>query len=124
MAWSPVTFIAEFLLLLPAFITDATTSEVLHSLLDLPCLAATLQAQHILSTNPGAADYNPYPRYSKCLAAFQDGTYKFMFGHFLRSENGKGDTIDRLGSLHHLLLDFVEHERVKAVSRIAPLLMK
>lgn len=74
--------------------------------------------------NPNAADLNLYPRYSKCLAAFQDGTYKLMFGHFLRSENGRGDTIDRLGSLHHLLLDFVEHERVKAASRVAPLLFK
>lgn len=64
------------------------------------------------------------PRYSKCLAAFQDGSYKFMFGHFLRSENGKGDTIDRLGSLHLLLLDFVEHERVKAVSQVAPLMIR
>ena len=74
--------------------------------------------------HPGAADVNLFPCYTKCLAAFQDATYKFMFGHFLRSENGKGDTIDRLGSLHHLLLDFVEHERVKAVSLVAPLLMK
>ena len=124
LAWSPVTFVAEFLQLLPAFITETTIAEVFHSLLDLPCLSATLQAQHLLSPHSMTFDPGLYPKYSKCLAAFQDSSYKLMFGHFLRSENGKGDTIDRLASVHHLLLDFVEHERVKAVSRVAPLLLR
>jgi len=124
LAWSPVTFVGEFIQLLPAFIADSTVSEVFHSLLDLPCLSATLQAQHLLSPHSMTFDPGLYPNYAKCLAAFQDSTYKLMFGHFLRSENGKGDTIDRLGNIHHLLLDFVGHERVKGVSRVAPLLLK
>ena len=123
LAWFPVTFVAEFLQLTPTFTSESTASEVLHSILDLPCLSATLQAQHI-STNPNSTDINFSPCYAKSLAAFQDGTYKLMFGHFLRSENGKGDTIDKLASLHHLLLDFAGHERVKAASRIAPLMMR
>jgi len=49
LAWAPVTFVAEFLQLLPAFISKASASEVLHSLLDLPCLSATLQAQHLIN---------------------------------------------------------------------------
>ena len=63
-------------------------------------------------------------QYTKCLAAYQDATYKLMFGHFLRSENGKGDTIDRLGSLHLLLEDFAGHQRVLAAAQAAPLLVK
>lgn len=124
LAWFPITFVAEFLQLLPAFVSENTASEVLHSILDLPCLAATLQTQHILLVAPNALEVSINPPYAKSLAAFQDATYKFMFGHFLRSENGKGDTIDKLASLHHLLLDFVEHERVIAVANIAPLMMK
>lgn len=63
-------------------------------------------------------------QYTKCLAAFQDTTYKLMFGHFLRSENGKGDTIDRLGSLHLLLENFSSHQRILATAQVAPLLIK
>jgi AP-5 complex subunit zeta-1 len=48
LAWSPMTFVAEFLQLLPACISPTTASEVLHSLFDLPCLSATLQAQYLV----------------------------------------------------------------------------
>jgi len=47
-----------------------------------------------------------------------------MFGHFLRSENGRGDTIDRLSTLHHLLGNFSSHHRVMAAAQITPLLLK
>jgi hypothetical protein len=47
-----------------------------------------------------------------------------MFGHFLRGENGKGDTIDRLGSLHLLLEDFSGHQRIIATAQVAPMLIK
>ncbi len=50
--------------------------------------------------------------------------HKFLFKHFLRSKNGMGDTIDKMSNLHILLLDFVDHERVKAVAQVAPLLMR
>ena len=47
-----------------------------------------------------------------------------MFGHFLRNESGKGDTIDKLKSLVVLLEDFSEHRRVVEMARVTPLLIK
>ena len=67
---------------------------------------------------------SPLSQYTKCLAAYQDATYKLMFGHFLRGENGKGDTIDRLSSLHLLLEDFSRHPRIIATAQVAPLLVE
>ncbi|XP_064407104.1 AP-5 complex subunit zeta-1-like [Halichondria panicea] len=125
LAWFPTTFIAEFLQLLPSFISKATASEVLHSTFDLPCLSATLQANHLLQTSPGLADTGPQVSpYAKCLAAFQEPTHKLMFGHFQRSESGRGDTIDKLKSLVFLLEDFSEHQRVVEMARVTPLLIK
>ncbi len=47
-----------------------------------------------------------------------------MFGHFQRSESGRGDTIDKLKSLVFLLEDFSEHQRVVEMARVTPLLIK
>lgn len=62
LAWSPITFIGEFLQLLPAFITKTSASEVLHSLLDLPCLSATLQAYYLTAAVPNITDLNIVPQ--------------------------------------------------------------
>ena len=124
LAWSPSTYIAEFLQLLPAFISKATALEVLHSLLDLPCMSATLQAQHLLNTIPNITDTSFLPQYTKCLAAFQDPAHKFMCGYFLRTESGKGDTINKLKTLLNLLEDFSEHQRVVEVAEVTPVLVK
>ena len=62
LAWSPVTFVGEFLQLLPAFVTKSSASEVLHSLLDLPCLSATLQAHYLTTTIPNITDLNVLPQ--------------------------------------------------------------
>lgn len=57
--------------------------QILTTLLSIP------------TTVPLAIDQNLLPQYTKCLTAFQDPSHKLMFGHFLRSETGRGDTIDR-----------------------------
>jgi AP-5 complex subunit zeta-1 len=124
LAWSPMTFVADFLQLLPACVSLTTASEVLHSLLDLPCLSATLQAQYLVNAVPNITDQNLLPQYNRCLASYQDTAHKLMFGHFLRSETGRGDTIDRLGNLHLLLSDFSQHQRVLAAAQVAPQMVR
>ena len=49
----------------------------------------------LLRVVPLAVEQGLLPQYTKCLLALQDQTHKLMFGHFLRVESGRGDTIDR-----------------------------
>lgn len=118
LAWAPVTYVAEFLQLLPSFISSGTALEVLHSLLDLPCLTAVLQVQQF------CLDANTKPQFARCIAAFQEPSNKLMFGHFLRSESGRGDTIDRLTLIQQLLSDLSQHPRVTGAAEITPLLLR
>lgn len=118
LAWAPVTYVTEFLQLLPSFISTSTALEVLHSLLDLPCLAAILQVQQLCQ------DGSTKPVYACCMAAFQETSNKLLFRHYLRLESGRGDTIDRLGLLHQLLGDLSQHPRVNGAAEITPLLLR
>ncbi|XP_065898353.1 AP-5 complex subunit zeta-1-like isoform X2 [Dysidea avara] len=122
LAWYPQTFIAEFLQLLPAFLSEHTTSEVLHSVLDLPCLSAVLQLQHYSLL--GLSEQGACSAYVKSITAFCDPTFKLMFGHFLRDSVGRGDTIDKLGQIHALLMEFSSHARVIAAAEVVPLLLR
>ncbi len=126
LAWFPTTFIAEFVQLLPSFISKATASEVLHSTFDLPCLSATLQVSHMMktATTSSSDDAQQMQYNNKCMVAFQDPVHRLMFGHFLRSESGRGDTIDKLKTLLNLLEDFSDHPRVVEMARVTPLLLK
>jgi AP-5 complex subunit zeta-1 len=64
------------------------------------------------------------PQYLECLTALQDQSNKLLFGHFLRNESGRGDTIDKLKYLHEILEDFNKHQRIINASEIVPLLLK
>ena len=82
---------------------------MLHSLIDFPCLSAILTGNHLISAGKGSGvginimcvsvptvvDRHLLPQYMQSLSALQDQGYKLMFGHYLRNESGRGDTIDR-----------------------------
>ena len=44
---------------------------------------------------PVAVEQNLVVEHSTSLSALQDQSHKLMFRHFLRTESGRGDTIDR-----------------------------
>ena len=114
LAWNPVTFVQDFQLLLPHMLSPGTAVELLHFLLDLPCLAAALQAQQY--SRDGVA-------FSDSVQACQQHSYQFVFNFLLRNESGQCDTIDKLDSLLLLLSDLSSHPRVLATCDVTPLLL-
>ena len=115
LAWSPVTYTQDFLQLLPHMLSPSTTVELLHFLLDLPCLSAALQAQHY--SREGVSSY------ADSVQACQEIRYQFVFNFLLRAEAGHCDTIDKLDTLLLLLSDMSSHPRVLATCDVAPLLL-
>ena len=109
LAWSPRTFLGEFVELLPCLISPSTCVEVLHTILDLPCLSAALEQQQAgvvdatTNTNPLAGAF---------------------FQYILRDEGGLGGTIDKLGGMHSLFEGAAKLTRVRTVAQITPILLR
>lgn len=114
LAWFPVTFISEFMDLLPAFMSDSTAIEVLHCVLDLPCLSAALLCM---------SDEELQNR-SNILSSLQNANCKSMLTFILRQKSGGGETLERLHLLHAALRDVIDHSRVRAAADVVPSLLK
>ncbi|XP_078096278.1 AP-5 complex subunit zeta-1 isoform X2 [Mustelus asterias] len=126
LAWNTPSLFPEFIELLPDLIRPETSIEMLHSLLDLPCLTAALEAQLRLSTSL-ASEKMITDQSRKTLnsaEAFQDQYCRSMFLYILRVEAGAGDTIDRLSLLHEVLLDVVQRPRVVQCAQTVPILLQ
>ncbi|XP_030646849.1 AP-5 complex subunit zeta-1 isoform X2 [Chanos chanos] len=125
LAWNSPALIAEFVELLPSLLAPETAIELLHTLLDLPCLAASLELQQ------RSASYQPSERVqwdqggklAACLEAFRQPSYRGLFLYILRPEAGTGDTIDRLSALHEILAPMGESPRVLHCAQIVPVLL-
>uniref|UniRef100_A0A9J7ZBK0 Adaptor related protein complex 5 subunit zeta 1 n=1 Tax=Cyprinus carpio carpio TaxID=630221 RepID=A0A9J7ZBK0_CYPCA len=97
LAWNSSGLIAEFVELLPSLIAPDTAIELLHTILDLPCLAAALDLQQ-RSACYQASDRTAWDqqgaKVAACLDAFRQPSYRGLFLYILRPEAGTGDTID------------------------------
>uniref|UniRef100_A0A8C9W4U0 Adaptor related protein complex 5 subunit zeta 1 n=1 Tax=Scleropages formosus TaxID=113540 RepID=A0A8C9W4U0_SCLFO len=116
LAWNSPALVSEYVELLPSLLAPETAIELLHSLLDLPCLAAALDIQLRSLWDQGG-------RTTSSLEAFRQPYYRGMFLYILRLEAGTGDTIDRLSMLHEVLADMVESPRVVRCAQTVPVLL-
>uniref|UniRef100_A0A673HTG1 AP-5 complex subunit zeta-1-like n=1 Tax=Sinocyclocheilus rhinocerous TaxID=307959 RepID=A0A673HTG1_9TELE len=126
LAWNSSGLIAEFVELLPSLIASDTAIELLHTILDLPCLAAALDLQQ-RSACYQASDRTAWDqqgaKVAACLDAFRQPSYRGLFLYILRPEAGTGDTIDRLKMLHEILADMAESPRVVRCAQVVPVLL-
>uniref|UniRef100_A0A672I8C8 Adaptor related protein complex 5 subunit zeta 1 n=1 Tax=Salarias fasciatus TaxID=181472 RepID=A0A672I8C8_SALFA len=102
LAWDSPAVVDDFVDLLPSLVTPGTAVELLHSLLDLPCLTATLVLQlrffHMLKQNS------------------QEHVFKSLSDQIC-------DTIDRLSTLHELLAEAADWPRVVHCAQVVPVLL-
>uniref|UniRef100_A0A8C0YNY6 Adaptor related protein complex 5 subunit zeta 1 n=1 Tax=Cyprinus carpio carpio TaxID=630221 RepID=A0A8C0YNY6_CYPCA len=127
LAWNSSGLIEEFVELLPSLIAPDTAIELLHTILDLPCLAAALDLQQ-RSACYHASDRTTWDqqgaKVAACLDAFRQPLYRGLFLYILRPEAGTGDTIDRLKMLHEILADMSESPRVVRCAQVVPVLLQ
>uniref|UniRef100_A0A8C1IRE1 Adaptor related protein complex 5 subunit zeta 1 n=1 Tax=Cyprinus carpio TaxID=7962 RepID=A0A8C1IRE1_CYPCA len=127
LAWNSSGLIEEFVELLPSLIAPDTAIELLHTILDLPCLAAALDLQQ-RSACYHASDRTTWDqqgaKVAACLDAFRQPLYRGLFLYILRPEAGTGDTIDRLKMLHEILADMAESPRVVRCAQVVPVLLQ
>ncbi|XP_049600027.1 AP-5 complex subunit zeta-1 isoform X2 [Syngnathus scovelli] len=120
LAWDSPTVIDDFVDLLPSMVTSSTALELLHTLLDLPCLSATLLLQHRSMCLPIS---DPGGRHLASMNAFRNPSFRGLFLFLLRGEAGTGDTIDRLSTLLELLSEAADWPRVVQCAQTVPILL-
>eukprot|EP00118_Oscarella_pearsei_P007161 m.34001 g.34001 ORF g.34001 m.34001 type:complete len:326 (+) comp31934_c0_seq1:834-1811(+) len=101
-AWAPRTFLFDIVELLPRMITPDTALEVLHTLFDLPCLSAALEADNRVSqVDKRVAEYGNQSGIGHSSASVvHQQQNKPLLWFIMRCEGGKGDTIDRQTRRH------------------------
>ncbi|XP_019962179.2 AP-5 complex subunit zeta-1 isoform X1 [Paralichthys olivaceus] len=120
LAWDSPAVVDDFVDLLPSLVTVETAVELLHTLLDLPCLTATLVLQLRSTCSPIS---EPGGRGLLSLDAFRSPSFRGLFLYLLRAEAGSGDTIDRLSTLHEFLAESADWPRVVQCSQTVPVLL-
>lgn len=126
LAWDPRNFVGEFVELLPVFVMAKTAIEMLHCLLDLPCLTAALQLSRIarMTYQQHTHSGRSAKVTGRLLDMFSDPTAKPLFNFILRTRGGVGDTIDRLSTLHSILGELAGHPRIDTCGDIVPILLR
>ncbi|XP_056262602.1 AP-5 complex subunit zeta-1 isoform X2 [Pseudoliparis swirei] len=120
LAWDSPAVVDDFVDLLPSLVTAGTAVELLHTLLDLPCLSATLVLQ-VRSTCLPISESGGHGLLS--LDAFRSQSFRGLFLFLLRGEAGSGDTIDRLSTLHEQLAETADWPRVVHCAQTVPVLL-
>ncbi|EGV95784.1 Uncharacterized protein KIAA0415 [Cricetulus griseus] len=123
LAWNSPPLTAEFVVLLPALVEAGTTVEMLHALLDLPCLTAALDLQLRSTQTPSERPlWDVSLRIPGCLEAFRDPQFQGLFRHLLRTK--ASGSMERLTPLHQLLKPMASCARVTQCAEAVPILLQ
>ncbi|XP_013008190.2 AP-5 complex subunit zeta-1 isoform X1 [Cavia porcellus] len=123
LAWNSPPLTAELVALLPALVDAGTAVEMLHSLLDLPCLTAALDLQLRSSQMPSERPlWDTSLKIPGCLEAFRDLQFQPLFQHLLRTK-ASGST-ERLVPLYQLLQPMASCARVVQCAQAVPTLLE
>uniref|UniRef100_A0A2K5KY46 Adaptor related protein complex 5 subunit zeta 1 n=1 Tax=Cercocebus atys TaxID=9531 RepID=A0A2K5KY46_CERAT len=123
LAWNSPPLTSEFVALLPALVDAGTALEMLHALLDLPCLTAVLDLQ--LRSSPAPSErplWDTSLRAPSCLEAFRDPKFQGLFQYLLRPK-ASGAT-ERLVPLYQLLQPMASCARVAQCAEAVPTLLQ
>uniref|UniRef100_A0A2K6CEF8 Adaptor related protein complex 5 subunit zeta 1 n=1 Tax=Macaca nemestrina TaxID=9545 RepID=A0A2K6CEF8_MACNE len=123
LAWNSPPLTSEFVALLPALVDAGTALEMLHALLDLPCLTAVLDLQ--LRSSPAPSErplWDTSLRAPSCLEAFRDPKFQGLFQYVLRPK-ASGAT-ERLVPLYQLLQPMAGCARVAQCAEAVPTLLQ
>ncbi|XP_027812021.2 AP-5 complex subunit zeta-1 [Marmota flaviventris] len=123
LAWNSPPLTSEFVGLLPALVDAGTAVEMLHTLLDLPCLTAALHLQLRSSSSPSERPlWDASLRTPSCLEAFRDPQCQGLFQHLLRTK--ASGSAKRLTLLHQLLQPMASCARVAQCAEAVPSLLQ
>nr|XP_058893316.1 AP-5 complex subunit zeta-1 isoform X8 [Kogia breviceps] len=123
LAWNSPPLTSDFVALLPSLVDAGTAVEMLHLLLDLPCLTAALDLQ--LRSLQAASERPPWDvsvRAPGCLEAFRDSQVQGLFQHLLRAQ--ASGTAERLTPLYRLLQPLAGCARVVQCAEAVPTLLR
>ena len=121
-AWHPRSFLYEFLELIPLFMTEDTTCEVFHSILDIPCTSVMLELER--QNNIDQFLVENLEASAKETGAFISKSHRQISDFFLRCESGGPETIDKLDKIFAALTPLSNRTRVTVCCQVVPILLQ
>lgn len=124
LAWNAPSLIAEFVALLPMLISQDSALEILHALLDLPCLTAAMEVHLIVGPSTEKHSLDPSVLPSCSTEAYRHPFYSILFQYLLRSEAWNGSPPEGFLKLRQILADRSHSPRVSQCCQVVPCLLQ